>query len=399
MRLMELAALLWMAAAASAQDALLAGLDATLTTLHAHAADTPVANFGARPELTVAKHQLRDWIETQLDGLKDFDDIRTFSDRINKALEAVGVGAGDDPNLLGSLGEVRFSADSGFLIVTTGLGIFCQWDESAYAYQKSGNKWRRIWESEQNDYSESKYAPQHISEVHVARYFGPRGEEGSPYLMTLGHQDWCTSNWHPIYYRVWRIDPSGPNLVLDGGSGWTFEPHDWSAASIASRWTPQGGVTADVLVEFTQDGLKSGFTRQAVRHYFIEGDRVRRVDPVALGPHDFVDEWLTRPWSESASWSAVPALANWHKRLTGSAGEFDGSTRHCQTPDLWQIALSPTDLKTNLSPHPDVYFLVRWRPPYRFTMVNISAKPWARCTEKDPEADEQRTLFNDRLPR
>jgi hypothetical protein len=64
------------------------------------------------------------------------------------------------------------------------------------------------------------------------------------------------------------------------------------------------------------------------------------------------------------------------------------STRHCQQhPDLWQVNIGAGD------PQSDVYFLVRWRPPYRFTMVSVSAHLWPDCIEKDPAADETRTLF------
>jgi len=47
----------------------------------------------------------------------------------------------------------------------------------------------------------------------------------------------------------------------------------------------------------------------------------------------------------------------------------------------------------NRMPEPEVYFLVRWRPPYHFTMMEISHKPWPRCTQEDREADEWRTVF------
>ena len=41
-----------------------------------------------------------------------------------------------------------------------------------------------------------------------------------------------------------------------------------------------------------------------------------------------------------------------------------------------------------------VYFIVRWRPPYVFSMVKVSAAPTPGCTEKDPGADDEpRTLF------
>ena len=76
------------------------------------------------------------------------------------------------------------------------------------------------------------------------------------------------------------------------------------------------------------------------------------------------------------------------------AGSFLDSTMHCQTPDLWQVAFQPHNAKKNFEKEPEVYFLVRWRPPYHLTMVNISDKPWPRCTQEDPEADEWRTLFS-----
>jgi hypothetical protein len=39
------------------------------------------------------------------------------------------------------------------------------------------------------------------------------------------------------------------------------------------------------------------------------------------------------------------------------------------------------------------YFLVRWRPPYRFTMVDIGDRAYPGCTTEDGEADERRSLF------
>jgi hypothetical protein len=165
MRWICLAAALWMAGAASAQDARLAALHATLVTLRPRVSAATLAGLGARPELTVAKHQLRDWIETQLGSLTgtqaDIEQEKALAERINAQLKAVSVtDAGDDQNLLGSLGEVRFSSESGLLIITTGVGIPCQYDESAYGYRRVDGSWQRIWETEQDDYSPEKYAPQ-----------------------------------------------------------------------------------------------------------------------------------------------------------------------------------------------------------------------------------------------
>jgi hypothetical protein len=87
-------------------------------------------------------------------------------------------------------------------------------------------------------------------------------------------------------------------------------------------------------------------------------------------------------------------LKQWHQRLRADfvAGQFD-DTMHCETPDLSQVTFEPDNAK-DFAPEPSVYFLVRWRPPYHFTMMDISDKPWPRCTQEDREADEWRTLFN-----
>jgi hypothetical protein len=40
-----------------------------------------------------------------------------------------------------------------------------------------------------------------------------------------------------------------------------------------------------------------------------------------------------------------------------------------------------------------LYLLVRWLPPYRFSMAGVSDRQWSGCTEEDPAADEPPTLF------
>ena len=396
MRLTPVAVTLFIAAAASAQDAQLQALHATLVKVHSHASEENLGTLGATPDLTIAKHQLRDWIEVQLATLKDLQNMAATSTRINKALESVGItDSKDDQNLLGSLGDVRFSSEGGLLIVTTAVGVLCQFDESAYAYESSNGKWKRIWESEQNDYSPKKYAPQHIDAVHVWQSWKDGQKDGPPFVMTLGNFWGCASTWHPVYYRVWRIDPSGPRLLIDDSEDAWLRTETYIVGSIGQDWRERSPV--DVLIEFTERSIDGGVhNREAIRHFLIEGDRVRRVDPVALSPRDFVDEWLTHPWSEAVTWSASPILQQWHRKLHSDfvAGEFESPAMHCQTPDLWQVVVAPSNARKNFEPEPDVYFLVRWSPPYHFTMVEIGDKAWRHCTLKDPEADEWRTLFN-----
>jgi hypothetical protein len=387
-----------LAAAAFAQDAQLGTLRATMATLHSHAA-AAAADFktrGGSPELTVAKHQLRDWIETQLGSLKDFGEEQAFAARINEALKAVdATNTGDDQNFLGSVGDVRVSSESGLLIITTGVGILCEYDESAYGYKREDGRWQRIWKSEHNDYSD-KYAPQNVIAVHVLQTFKDGHENGPAFVMTLGNDGGCASSWRTVYYRVWRVDSVGSKLLIDEAEFAWFRAETYSVGSIIQDWRDKNA-PVDVLVEFTERSVDAAVhNREAIRHFLIDGDRVRRIDPVALSPRDFVDEWLTQNWNASATWSASPMMQQWHRRLHADfvAGHFSDVTMHCQTPDLWQVTFQPKNAQKNFEPEPKVYFLVRWRPPYHFTMVNVVDKPWPLCTQEDREADEWRTLFS-----
>lgn len=158
----------------------------------------------------------------------------------------------------------------------------------------------------------------------------------------------------------------------------------------------------DVLVEFTVRSIDAGVhSRQAVRHYKIDGDQVRRTDPLALSPRDFVDEWLTHDWRDAAFWSESPnrrSASDWHKKLHKGfvAGEFIYPTMHCaDAPDVWQVGVDFSEPPTPIGAEPKGnYFLVRWRPPYQFTMVEVSDHASPACKEEDREIDDElNTLF------
>jgi hypothetical protein len=94
---------------------------------------------------------------------------------------------------------------------------------------------------------------------------------------------------------------------------------------------------------------------------------------------------LFHVWPDAAKWTANRALQEWHERVRKTRSEFDFPTKRCAArPDLWQVGLGES---------PTVYFLVRWRPPYRFTMVDVRETPWPDCTEVDRLADESDTTF------
>jgi len=393
MRLIVLALML-VSSARGQTDARLAALHDTLHSLETY---SPLSTgyTAAGPKLTRAKHLLRDWIESQLSTVENDGDETKASERINKALENAGVvPLKDDQNLLGSLGGVRLRWDSGLLVVITAVGILCEVDESAYAYKRIDGKWQRIWQSEQDDYQ--NYWSQHIKAVHIWQSHQRGKQEGASYILTLGNEGGCHSAWHKVYYRIWRLNASGEKILVNESRDGYMRVQGYIVGSITNSPMHFDG-PVDVIIEFTQGSVDVAVhNREAIRHFVIEGDQVRRVAPVALSPRDFVDEWITSPWSESQQWSLSKEQSAWHRKLHADfvGGTFTGDTMHCQTPDLWQVSFEPHNANRNFEPDPAVYFLIRWTPPYRFALAGISDHPWPRCTQPDREADTWRTLFS-----
>jgi hypothetical protein len=358
---------------------------------------------GASLQLTSVKHELRDWIESRMKPFDRLGDAAKLTSDVNSELRRAGLLCGWDgteapcPDWweLGYLSRIEFRRVGAFLVLITHVGIECGFDDSAYLYGWLASAgWRRAWQTEQNTYTEKDYKPQNIESVQVSPY-----SASNDYLvLTLGTQPWCSSNWRPVYYRVFRpgLDPESKPLI-DGYEGAYL------------GWEPaiQGSIAAnDALVEFADRSIDAGVhSRKVIRHYKIDHDQVTRVDPIALSPRDFAEEWLTHEWAkEAAHWSEPDnrrPMLDWHKRLHKDfvGGTKISPTMHCPaTPDLWQVGFDLSDPRTPFDKPPKgTYFLVRWRPPYRFTMVSVSDKPFSNCTEKDPPADDQqRTLFPNR---
>ena len=263
----------------------------------------------------------------------------------------------------------------------------CGYDQSAYVYERRDKRWALLLASEQNDYDDKTYHPQRVLQVSVSpeiqRLDHPRPP---PLVLTLGYSPWCSSNWTMLYTRLWRAAPADvtPPPVLDRAD----ELYRGDAPAIAA-----GSVTpGDVLVEYRTASIDGDvLIRPAVRHYLVgPGDKLERIAPVALGPKDFVDEWLTSKWRVAAAWSSSesPTLARWHRVLHGEhlLGEFDPPRRCRVDPTIWQVGFAPND-------QPKRFYRVRWMPPYRFTMVAVAASKRPGCDQAVPMPDDLGTLF------
>ena len=101
----------------------------------------------------------------------------------------------------------------------------------------------------------------------------------------------------------------------------------------------------ELLMELRDRSIDGGIHNRAhVLHFKATGSTAERIDPVALQPQDFVDEWLTRPWPEMESRSAASGgdkLKKWHEFLAGDfvAGEFQLVQRCREQTGQWQVGI------------------------------------------------------------
>ena len=385
----------------------LADLKQALQAVRATKASNPERDAG--PELNPVKVALRRWVEAQLptpsmpgriEGTIETPTAaslsalaRQLNDELNNAQLTCGdfnaksyrCGNPNDPDDIyaterGHVGVVQLGLlDYGtYLLVVTGVGVLCGQDQSAYLYEADKGAWKLVFSSEQNDYRKGVYAVQNFTEIAVSPWVDGKPET-HPLVATLGYGPWCSSTWSSLFTRLWRISTrtTSPKPLIDRTDGMWWGNEDYGAASLE----PQ-----DLLVQYTDASMDAGVhSRKHVRRYHVSpDDRIQRIDPVALRPMDFVDEWLKSDWTEASSWidGSRSSVAFVHAHKQGPA-EYEDTGKRCRSdPSLWQVVLAGRR-----------YFQVRWSAPYVFRLVAVSRRPFAGCNIADPAADEDVTLF------
>ncbi len=331
---------------------------------------------GESPLLTSFKHQLIEWVESKLPS--KLEDPAAFAMTLNKELRETGLicpeghcGADNNLGLLGELKLASATASPDWLIVVTSVGIVCECDQSIYLYEKRGGHWIRQVESEQNGYGKAEYRPQWVEGT-----LSEPDAQGERMFLTTGFNPACWSVWQEGYFRLFRIGTQTAKIL------------DWEQSmlnigeEIHERVEPR-----DVLIEYGSTGIEPGFVRRHVLHFEVEGDRTRRIEPIALQPEDFVDEWLSLEWPKATAWS-VPRLEVVHSKLRGDAVDGYAYAQQCtERPREWQVAVEFEKLGT-------FFFLIEDRGEHRYRMIDASTQRQQGCPgEQRIDYDRHPTLF------
>jgi hypothetical protein len=254
--------------------------------------------------------------------------------------------------------------------VVARLGIHCGTDSILMLYGRApgGGGWRELMVRRARPYSEVRGG---WGDLRFA--VSPKDRQGRWFVATVSTTPWCTSAWQGMPYELARPGPAPdrPTVFLRG-KGVIYLGSDEDLTLRADRFS----------FELRNDGGSidpAVHSRRHVRHYDINGDVVRRVQPVAENVRDFVDEWIVSPWAEAKDWSGKdPELARLHARLHPDyyplLDEF-ASIRSCGG-GLTQIEIGADE-------GPGWFFFVRGGEQGPWTMERVARRTAGDCVGPD----------------
>jgi hypothetical protein len=190
-------------------------------------------------------------------------------------------------------------------------------------------------------------------------------------------------------YAVYRPSPSRPPETLlssehgfylrEDGNIFVLKP-DELIIEILDR-----SIDIDVLVR-----------THLLRYQFASS--AKRVNPVALQPQDFADEWLNAPWADMQS-MATPEASEWRRKLDKVEFDHYFEVVACAAkPGRWSIGLQVTyEGEKELEEPIQTHFLVRDLGNYRFEMEAVSDSEFEGCPGEGAPSDKHPWLSVEQL--
>jgi hypothetical protein len=220
-------------------------------------------------------------------------------------------------NAYGEISQIRFDAkpgyDPGILVASTQLWVPCgstDPDTAIYVFQGSAREWKLVLATEA-DFDAADQRQQNGLQYELS----PPDARGSWYLAVVQAPPACGPTPMPasLRYKIMRPGQSSddPRIILERREQLNekFRPpfrlevdEDWFAVTRgkARRLDGEPGVS--------------------IARYQVIGDEMTRMQPLALTPEDFLDEWVQLDWSEAAHASSqIPDLQVWHSKLRALA--------------------------------------------------------------------------------
>lgn len=266
----------------------------------------------------------------------------------------------------------KTTSEQRLVAVTAGFSIECGSDTMLLIFAPDGDSWKEVlrWQSE-------PYKT--VAAAFEAFDYGisPPDESGHWYVVAHNIMAWCSSTWSSIRYAVLRptSDPLKPAVLMSRSDGMWWGNEDFGSLVV---WRN------DFDLRFHSNSIDSGVhNRVWIRHYTITDDMVKRVQPVAVSPRDFVDEWIISSWRDASAWSSPRSLDQLRQmhgtlhRLNHHFGfEFDSVQKCSGTPSTVQVEV--VQIKDGGDSGDTFFFRVVGDGP--FQMKAVSCSPDSKCS-------------------
>jgi len=269
--------------------------------------------------------------------------------------------------------RVRVTDTPRLVSITADFSIECGGDTVLLIFAPEGKSWKESlhWQTE-------PYKTVGGGTMAFGYAISPPDDAGRWYVVVHTISPWCSSTWSDIRYAAFRpsADPLHPQKLLSNSDFMWWGNDDYGEVEVGRN---------EFDLRFHSSSIDAGVhNRVFIRHYSVKGDRIRRIQPVAVSPRDFVDEWIISPWSESAAWSSSSSadmlrqahqMMSRREKSTNRLLEY-GSVYKCSGGDSYQVEVIEETGK-NFNVEHSYYFHLAGDGP--FTMTSVSQKSDGNC--------------------
>jgi hypothetical protein len=324
----------------------------------------------------------RDWIESKLPkSQKEFLDR---AERLEEELERDLKGAGlapddapkkdDDPEGAGfgyaSVNVQRFAELPDMAFVTASATIPCGAEGSVYGYKFDDSGWRRVVDAQSSGMGVVKLE---LSEP---------DSSGQRLLLVEWYSQQCASFWMEMTYKVFHLDWDNgvAQPALENRIDFWMGDDEWPLFVLSPT---------TMTLEFSDFSVGDTVHHRTKIQRYEFTPPAQRIDPVALQPQDFAEEWLTRPWTEMESRSA-PATKALHESFGGGevGGEYVEMTQCSPGQPVWLASFNIRFIGDKQLTEPRrVYLQVRDLGEHRYRMESATSRRPASCKAEPGEAN------------
>lgn len=282
----------------------------------------------------------------------------------------------------GEISQIRFDLKSGYdpgiLVVSTELWVPCgstDPDTAIYVFQGRGRSWKLVLATDADfDFAGER------EDSGMQYSLSPQDANGNWYLAIAQAPPGCGPTPAPnsLRYKILRPGRSAdvPRILLE-----RHEPLD-------EKFRPPFRLEVQddwFAVTKGRERKLDGEPGVAIARYQIIGDEAKRMQPLALTPEDFLDEWVQLDWDEAAhSSSQSSELPKWHSMLNALANdsmeiEFVQPCRGPGTADKAYLAGLWIDQKLNPTSEIDRLYITVSERHHAFFVDSVNTTRPSGC--------------------